>query len=237
MNTDTVEITADSNLWELYRYDHKVLLGLKALSELSRKEAAQSLYIYFESMPGGTLYISMKRLRERLAIGSPVKLQNSIIRRAMAELEKIGYIDYTELNKVVRSSLSSAAARLSFRRYPVTDFSKCIHFHEVNAKSIYFHASRFPNVHPYRQHALSGPCFHEGSSSGLYFHDDPAVKVSTFMNGAKMGARFHESGYLSKGEQCLCMKVDTFRVVFRDFSMKVDTLSGTRITGRPYSRE
>jgi len=76
-----------------------VLLGLKALSELSRKEAAQSLYIYFESMPSGTLYISMKRLRERLAMGSPVKLQNSIIRRAMADLVKIGYIDYTELKK------------------------------------------------------------------------------------------------------------------------------------------
>ncbi|MDF7662767.1 protein RepA [Erwiniaceae bacterium L1_54_6] len=99
MNTDTVEITADKNLWELYRYDHKVLLGLKALSELSRKEAAQSLYIYFESMPGGTLFISMKRLRERLAMGSPVKLQNSIIRRAMADLKKIGYIDFTELKK------------------------------------------------------------------------------------------------------------------------------------------
>ncbi|MBA4823762.1 protein RepA [Pantoea ananatis] len=99
MNTDTVEITADKNLWELYRYDHKVLLGLKALSELSRKEAAQSLYIYFESMPSGTLYISMKRLRERLAMGSPVKLQNSIIRRAMADLERIGYINFSELKK------------------------------------------------------------------------------------------------------------------------------------------
>ncbi|MGK3126441.1 hypothetical protein ACCY16_20195 [Candidatus Pantoea formicae] len=41
----------------------------------------------------------MKRLRERLAMGSPVKLQNSIIRRVMADLEKIGDIDYTELKK------------------------------------------------------------------------------------------------------------------------------------------
>lgn len=39
--TDQVEIVGDSSLWELYRYDHKVLLGLKALSELARKEAAQ----------------------------------------------------------------------------------------------------------------------------------------------------------------------------------------------------
>ena len=53
-DSDQVEIVGDPNLWELYRYDHKVLLGLKALGELSRKEAAQSLYIYFESMPSGT---------------------------------------------------------------------------------------------------------------------------------------------------------------------------------------
>lgn len=41
----------------------------------------------------------MKRLRERLAMGSPVKLQNSIIRRAMADLDRIGYINYSELKK------------------------------------------------------------------------------------------------------------------------------------------
>ncbi|MDR6352598.1 RepB family plasmid replication initiator protein [Pantoea sp. SORGH_AS_0659] len=99
MHTDTVEIVGDPSLWELYRYDHKVLLGLKALSELSRKETAQSLYIYLESMPAGTLYISMKRLRERLAMESPIKLQNSIIRRALADLAKIGYLDYTEIKK------------------------------------------------------------------------------------------------------------------------------------------
>jgi hypothetical protein len=63
-----------------------VQLGLKELSELSRKEAAQSLYTYFETMARRTLNIPMKRLRERLAIGSPVKLQNFIIRRAMADL-------------------------------------------------------------------------------------------------------------------------------------------------------
>lgn len=99
LHTDTVEIVGDPSLWELYRYDHKVLLGLKALSELSRKETAQSLYIYFESMPAGTLYISMKRLRERLSMESPVKLQNSIIRRALTDLAKIGYLDYTEVKK------------------------------------------------------------------------------------------------------------------------------------------
>lgn len=99
MDADLVEIVGDPSLWELYRYDHKVLLGLKALSELSRKEAAQSLYVYFESMPPSTLFVSMKRLRERLAMESQVKDQNATIRRAMTDLKKIGYIDYTETKK------------------------------------------------------------------------------------------------------------------------------------------
>ncbi|PLR49722.1 RepB family plasmid replication initiator protein [Chimaeribacter arupi] len=99
MNTDTVEIVGDPSLWELYRYDHKVLLGLKALSELSRKEAAQSLYIYLESMPAGVLFISMKRLRERLSMESAIRIQNATIRRALADLAKIGYLDYTEIKK------------------------------------------------------------------------------------------------------------------------------------------
>lgn len=97
--TDQVEIVGDSSLWELYRYDHKVLLGLKALSALARKEAAQSLYVYLESMPNGTLYISMKRFRERLALESQIKDQNAIIRRALADLVKIGYLDYNEYKK------------------------------------------------------------------------------------------------------------------------------------------
>ncbi|EGM6703842.1 protein RepA [Salmonella enterica subsp. enterica serovar Nigeria] len=96
---DVVELIGDPEMWELYRYDHKVLLGLKALSHLSRKEAAQSLYIYFESMPAGTLFCSMKRLRERLALSTPIRTQNQIIRRAMSDLERIGYIKFQEVKK------------------------------------------------------------------------------------------------------------------------------------------
>ncbi|HCB1727368.1 RepB family plasmid replication initiator protein [Citrobacter freundii] len=98
-DSDLVEIVGDPNLWELYRYDHKVLLGLKALGELSRKEAAQSLYIYFESMPSGTLYVSLKRLRERLAMQSRVCDQNVVVRRAMADLVSIGYLEFSEAKK------------------------------------------------------------------------------------------------------------------------------------------
>lgn len=99
METDKVTLIGDPDMWELYRYDHKVLLGLKALGHLSRKEAAQSLYIYFESMPSGTIFCSMKRLRERLAMASPVKRQNQIIRAALDDLKRIGYMDCSEAKK------------------------------------------------------------------------------------------------------------------------------------------
>nr|UGK56511.1 hypothetical protein [Escherichia coli] len=64
-----------------------------------KKEAAQSLYIYFEAMPAGTLFVSMKRLRERLLLTTPVRTQNQIIRKAMLELKSIGYLEYQEVKK------------------------------------------------------------------------------------------------------------------------------------------
>lgn len=127
MDADLVEIVGDPSLWELYRYDHKVLLGLKALSELSCKEAAQSLYVYFESMPPSTLFVSMKRLRERLAMESQVKDQNATIRRAMTDLKKIGYIDYTETKKGRRSCSSSIPALQSLGSL----LHKSGHFHNA----------------------------------------------------------------------------------------------------------
>lgn len=96
---DSVELIGDPSMWELYRYDHKTLLSLKVLGVLARKEAAQSLYIYFESMPSGNLFISMKRLRERLLLSTPVRTQNQIIRKAMKELESIGYLEYQVARK------------------------------------------------------------------------------------------------------------------------------------------
>ncbi|EON5965346.1 RepB family plasmid replication initiator protein [Escherichia coli] len=96
---DTVELVGDPSMWELYRYDHKTLLSLQVLSVLAKKEAAQSLYIYFEAMPAGTLFVSMKRLRERLLLTTPVRTQNQIIRKAMLELKSIGYLEYQEVKK------------------------------------------------------------------------------------------------------------------------------------------
>ncbi|MGT5265150.1 hypothetical protein ACRWC5_20475, partial [Escherichia coli] len=44
-------------------------------------------------------FLNMKRLRERLLLTTPIRTQNQIIRKAMRELESIGYLDYQEVKK------------------------------------------------------------------------------------------------------------------------------------------
>lgn len=96
---DIVHLEGDSRLWELYAFDHKVLLQLKAIKALPRKESAQALYVYIESMPRGFIQISMARLKDRLSLTSSNSAQNLAVRNAMKELEKIGYLTYTETKK------------------------------------------------------------------------------------------------------------------------------------------
>lgn len=96
---DIISLEGDSRLWELYAFDHKVLLQLKAIQALPRKESAQALYVYIESMPNGFIQISLERLRERLNLTSSVSAQNLAVRNAMKELEKIGYLAYSEVKK------------------------------------------------------------------------------------------------------------------------------------------
>ncbi len=48
---DIVEIKAEPKLFELYHMDRRVLLRLKAIDALQRKESAQALYTYIESLP------------------------------------------------------------------------------------------------------------------------------------------------------------------------------------------
>ncbi len=76
------ERDADPRLFELYQFDRKVLL-----QPLKRRESAQALYTFIESLP-----ISLARLRARLNLKSPV-----FSRRAMEQLREIGYLDYTEI--------------------------------------------------------------------------------------------------------------------------------------------
>ncbi|WP_434523857.1 RepB family plasmid replication initiator protein [Photorhabdus asymbiotica] len=99
MVKDTVTIQADPKIFELYQFDRKVLLQLRAINELGRKESAQALYTYIESLPPSPAPISLARLRARLNLRSRVTTQNAIVRKAMEQLKGIGYLDYTEIKR------------------------------------------------------------------------------------------------------------------------------------------
>ncbi len=77
----------------------KVLLQLKAINALKRRESAQALYTFIESLPKDPAPISLARLRARLSLKSPVFSQNQTVRRAMQQLKEIGYLDYTEMQR------------------------------------------------------------------------------------------------------------------------------------------
>ena len=92
-------LQADPKIFELYQFDRKVLLQLKAINELARKESAQALYTFIESLPPKPAPISMARLRARLNLTSRVITQNATVRKAMEQLKEIGYLDYTETKR------------------------------------------------------------------------------------------------------------------------------------------
>lgn len=96
---DTVELQADPKIFELYQFDKKVLLQLRAINALSRKESAQALYTFIESLPINPAPISLSRLRARLNLTSRTITQNATIRKAMEQLKEIGYLDYTEVKR------------------------------------------------------------------------------------------------------------------------------------------
>jgi hypothetical protein len=97
--TDIVILQADPRLFELYEFDKKVLLQLKAINALKRRESAQALYTFIESLPKDPAPITLARLRTRLNLKSPVFSQNQTVRRAMTQLKEIGYLDYTEFQR------------------------------------------------------------------------------------------------------------------------------------------
>ncbi|HCT7898604.1 TPA: RepB family plasmid replication initiator protein [Enterobacter cloacae] len=98
-DNDQVELEADQRLWELYQTDYTVLLRYKPINALTRKEAAQALYTFIESLPTNPAPISFKRIRDRLSLLSPVKEQNRIIKLALSQLQEIGYLDHTLTKK------------------------------------------------------------------------------------------------------------------------------------------
>jgi len=97
--TDSVTLQADPKIFELYQFDKKVLLQLRAINELSRKESAQALYTFIESLPPSPAPISMARLRARLNLTSRTITQNATVRKAMEQLREIGYLNYTEIKR------------------------------------------------------------------------------------------------------------------------------------------
>lgn len=97
---DTVVFYAEPKLAELYRFDHKVLLQLKVINKLPRKETAQALYTFIESLPPNPAPVSLARLRARLNLSSRnVSSQNQTIRNGLKSLKKLGYLDYSELKR------------------------------------------------------------------------------------------------------------------------------------------
>ncbi|STG83971.1 putative RepFIB replication protein A [Escherichia coli] len=56
---DIVQLQADPRLFELYQFDRKVLLQLKAINALKRRESAQALYTFIESLPRDPAPISL----------------------------------------------------------------------------------------------------------------------------------------------------------------------------------
>ena len=96
---DEVTLQADPKIFELYQFDKKVLLQLKAINELSRKESAQALYTFIESLPSNPAPVSLARLRARLNLTSRTITQNATVRKAMEQLKEIGYLDYTEIKR------------------------------------------------------------------------------------------------------------------------------------------
>jgi hypothetical protein len=97
---DTIIFHAEPKLSELYRFDHKVLLQLKVINKLPRKETAQALYTFIESLPARPAPISLARLRARLNLNSSsISSQNQTIRNGLKSLKELGYLDYSEVKR------------------------------------------------------------------------------------------------------------------------------------------
>lgn len=97
---NTIIFHAEPKLSELYRFDHKVLLQLKVINQLPRKETAQALYTFIESLPTKPAPISLARLRTRLNLSTNnVSSQNQTIRNGLKSLQELGYLDYSEVKR------------------------------------------------------------------------------------------------------------------------------------------
>ncbi|HHN6585482.1 TPA: RepB family plasmid replication initiator protein [Escherichia coli] len=90
---DTMELTADESLWELYQFDRQVLLQMFIIRQLANKGTAQALYAFIESLPERPIPLSFSRIKRRLMLISPNNQQNRVINKAIDELKSVGYLD------------------------------------------------------------------------------------------------------------------------------------------------
>ena len=96
---DIVQLEADEKLWELFQLDYRVLLQQHAIKALPKKEAAQAIYTFIESLPAHPIPVAFARLRERLSLSSSVSEQNRTIKKALEQLQKIGYLEFSLVRK------------------------------------------------------------------------------------------------------------------------------------------
>jgi hypothetical protein len=96
---DVVELMADETLWDLYRLDHQVLVSLQILKMLPRAEVAQTLYLFFSSLPNNPVPVSFERLRERVRLETSDKEANRKIKQGIMKLQAIGYLSGSFLTK------------------------------------------------------------------------------------------------------------------------------------------
>ncbi|WP_225614585.1 RepB family plasmid replication initiator protein [Pantoea sp. PNT02] len=94
-STGKIFIKPNAKLNILYRVDGKTRLYLKALQVLARKESAQALYLYLAELPANFYRIGFDRLRERLQLSSHLGNQNATIRKALQQLNDIGFLEYS----------------------------------------------------------------------------------------------------------------------------------------------
>lgn len=93
--TDEVIIRPNPDLNTLYQSDGKTRLYLKVLKTLARKESAQALYLYLVELPDNFYKIGFDRLRERLQLTSHKGAQNATIKKALEQLEEVGFLKYS----------------------------------------------------------------------------------------------------------------------------------------------
>lgn len=100
LDEDWVRLVPHPSLWDLYRIDHNILLYIEHQESLRRKEVAQCLYMFIAALPASPAPISFTRLRERVALAASKPAEaNRSITNALAELKKIGYLDYDIVTK------------------------------------------------------------------------------------------------------------------------------------------